>query len=458
MTQAAEPNLLRLTVSGAITGLVAGVVVLGFRWVIEAGQTAFLPEGRIGNYEALPPLLRFSLPVLGGLILGVLFQLLPAAMRQVGIVHVLGHLRRRGGGRLPMSNALIQFAGGAAAVIAGHSVDREGPGVHLGAASGSYLAQKQGASADDDYTLIACGAAASIAAAFNTPLAGALFVIEVLQVRYRITRFMPVILASVIGAVLGRAMYGDAPSFAVPSLNMASLAELPLLGLLGLIIGLLAALFTMLCERIAERTTAWPPALAFTLAGVCTGLLGLWTPQIMGVGYDSLNAMLNGRVELLLVLGIMAFKLTATAVSIGLRVPGGLIGPTLVIGGATGSALGLLLIQWLSFESGSVGFYAVIGMLAMMSATLQAPLAALIALLELTGNHAILLPGMLAVVTADLVARMLLGKDSVFVVLLMLRKSEAQEQEEEQDEPSGKVTPPGSPAARTPAPSKNGQD
>ena len=458
MTQAADSNLLRLTVSGAVTGLVAGVVVLSFRWVIEAGQITFLPGAQIGNYEALPPLLRFSLPVVGGLILGLLFQLLPAAMRQVGIVHVLDHLRRRGGGRLPLSNALVQFLGGAAAVISGHSVDREGPGVHLGAASGSFLAQKQDASADDDYTLIACGAAASIAAAFNTPLAGALFVIEVLQVRYRITRFMPVILASVIGAVLGRAMYGDAPSFAVPSLNTASLAELPLLGLLGLMIGLLAALFTMLCERIAELTRNWPPALAFTLAGLCTGFLGLWTPQIMGVGYDSLDAMLNGHVEFLLVVGIMAFKLTATAVSIGLRVPGGLIGPTLVIGGATGSALGLLLIQWFSFDSGSVGFYAVIGMLAMMSATLQAPLAALIALLELTANPAILLPGMLAVVTADLVARMLLGKESVFMVLLLLRKSQAQEQEEKQDEPSGAKTSSEAPAVRASGPAKNGQD
>ncbi len=458
MTQAAESNLLRLTASGAVTGLVAGLVVLGFRWVIEAGQTAFLPEGRIGNYEALPPLLRFALPVLGGLVLGLLFQTLPSAMRQVGIVHVLDHLRRRGGGRLPLSNALVQFAGGAAAVISGHSVDREGPGVHLGAASGSYLAQKQGASADDDYTLIACGAAASIAAAFNTPLAGALFVIEVLQVRYRITRFMPVILASVIGAVLGRAVYGDAPSFSVPALSTAALEELPLLGLLGLITGLLAALFTMLCERVAERTTAWPPALTFTLAGIATGFLGLWTPQIMGVGYDSLDAMLHGRVELLLVLGIMVFKLTATALSIGLRVPGGLIGPTLVIGGAAGSALGLLLIQWFSFESGSVGFYAVIGMLAMMSATLQAPLAALIALLELTANPAILLPGMLAVVTADLVARMLLGKESVFVVLLMLRKGQAQEQEDVQDETSGEETSSESPPAHTRAPTTNGQD
>jgi len=430
MTQAEEPNLLRLTVSGAITGLVAAIVVLGFRWVIEAGQTAFLPDGQIGNYEALPPLLRFSLPVVGGLILGLLFQRLPAAMRQVGIVHVLALLRRRGGGRLPLANALVQFLGGAAAVISGQSVDREGPGVHLGAASGSYLAQKQGVSADDDYTLIACGAAASIAAAFNTPLAGAVFVIEVLQVRYRITRFMPVILAAVIGAVVGRTVYGDAPSFSVPALSTASLVELPLLALLGLVIGLLAALFTMACEEIARRTTAWPPALAFTLAGAVTGFLGLWTPQILGVGYDTLDSMLNGRVELAVVLGIVAFKLVATAVSIGLRVPGGLIGPTLVIGGAAGSVLGLLLTQWLPFESGSVGFYAVIGMVAMMSAALQAPLAALIALLELTSSPAIILPGMLAVVTADLAARMLLGKDSVFTVLLLLSKNQIQEEEE----------------------------
>jgi CIC family chloride channel protein len=428
---AAERQLFQTMLYGALTGLLAGVVVLAFRWVIEAGQEAFLPGGQAGNYEQLPLAARFLLPLIGGLGLGLVFARLPKPLRGVGIVHVLAHLRRRGGGRLPLRNAVVQFLGGIAAVVMGQSVDREGPGVHLGAAGGSFLAQRFGLSTDDDYTLIACGAAASIAAAFNTPLAGAIFVVEVLQVRYRIDRFMPVILAAVIGAVVSRAVHGDAPSFALPHLRLQSLAELPLLAVLGLACGLLASGFVFLCQAVARRTADWSPVVGFTLAGLVTGSLGLAVPQILGISYDTLDAMLNGRAAFPLVLGILTAKLVATGISIGLKLPGGLIGPTLVIGAAAGSSWGFVLSDGLGMSHSGPGFYAVMGMLAVMGAALQAPLAALIALLELTANTQILLPGMLAIASADLIARMTLGQDSVFVGLLRLGDPPGRERRDE---------------------------
>ena len=397
-----ERNLLRTSLLGAITGLLAGIVVLGFRWLLDSGQVAILPGGEIGNYEALDPRVRLLLPVLSGLLLGLLFERLPRDYRSVGVVHVLANLRLSGGRPLPLKNALVQFFGGAAAIVCGHSVDREGPGVHLGAAVGSRVGQYRESSPQDNYTLIACGAAAGIAAAFNTPLAGAVFVIEVLRVRYTISRFMPIILAAVMGAVVTRYVHGHNAIYSVSGLSINSLLELPLLALLGIATGLLAALFITLCETVARRSGHLRPSHAFTLAGICTGILGLWVPQIMGVGYDTLNAMLNGGFGLSVLLGIVAFKLLATGISIGLRIPGGLIGPTLVIGGAAGSLLGLGAAA-LPFAAGSLGFYALIGMVAMMGASMQAPLAALIALLELTGRPDIILPGMLAVVSADLV-------------------------------------------------------
>ncbi|HIP52578.1 MAG TPA: chloride channel protein [Chromatiales bacterium] len=422
-----ERNLLRLTFYGAITGLLAGGVVLMFRWYIETTQTAFLPAGEAGNYEALPPLFRLLLPTVGGVLLGLVFQWIPADKRQVGIVYVLNNLRSSAGGLLSIRNAIVQFLGGGAAIILGHSVDREGPGVHLGATCGSYAGAHLRLSRRDQRTLVACGAAASIAAAFNTPLAGAVFVIEVLRYRYHIARFMPIIMSAVMGAVVIRTVHGSYPSFSVPMLDMASLLELPLVGILGLIIGLLAGLFITASEHTAKRCPAWPPAIAFGAAGLCTGVLALWTPQIMGIGYDTLDAMLNNHVVLSTVAGIVVFKLIATAVAIGMRVPGGLIGPTLVIGGAMGSALGIIINGWAPGETGSPAFYAVIGMVAMMGAALQAPLAALIALLELTGTPNIILPGMLAVVSADIVARMIMGRESVFMVLLRIGKSAQKE-------------------------------
>jgi chloride channel protein, CIC family len=308
------------------------------------------------------------------------------------------------------------------AIICGHSVDREGPGVHLGAAGGSLVGRFS--SDAETFTLTAAGAAAAIAAAFNTPLAGVVFVIEVLGVRYRVDRFIPVITASVSGALISRAAYGATPSFSVSHLVMGSLFELLPVALLGVLTGLAAALFISLTEGVGRRTKAWRPSLAFTLAGLLTGLIGLAYPQVLGVSYDTLNSILHNHLAWGVLLGLVVGKLIATAVSVGLKVPGGLIGPSLVIGGALGGAVGLLVRTLWIHESGSESFYATVGMVAMMSAVLQAPLAALMALLELTADPNIIFPGMTAVVCADLLARQVLGRESVFEHLLRLGRQE----------------------------------
>ena len=412
---------LRLTLLGIASGLLAGAMVLLFRTTIELGQQLLLPGGHVGGYGSLPPPLRVLLPVLGGLLLGLAFDRLPRDVRQVGVVHVLRRLQTPGGERLPPANLLSQFAGALVAIVAGHSVDREGPAVHIGAASANLLGQKMHISAEEDYTLAACGAAAAIAAVFNTPLAGVIFVVEVLRVKYDVSRFLPIIVASVVGAVFSRILFDAEPAFAVPALALHSHAELPTLVLLGLITGALAVAFIGLAEIVAIRVRSWPNSVTFTVAGLITGILALWTPQIMGTSYGTIDNLLHDNLDLVLVIGLVVTKLVATAVSVGLRVPGGLIGPTLLIGGAAGSAMGTLLAQFSPVDAASPGFYATVGMVAMMGATLRAPLAALTALLELTGNPNIILPGMLAVASAELTNRLVLGKESVFETLLKVQ-------------------------------------
>ena len=415
-------ELVRLTMLGAITGVTAGAVVLAFRWIIEILQTGFLPDGILGNYEALPALAVLLLPVTGGFVLGLLFERLPAELRGVGIGHVIQQLRHTGRPKLPLSNAVVQFCAGAMAIVCGHSVDREGPGVHLGAASGSLVGRY---SADaDSFTLTAAGAAAAIAAAFNTPLAGVVFVIEVLGIRYRVDRFIPVITASVTGALISRAAYGATPSFSVSKLVMGSLYELLPVAMLGLMTGLAASAFITLTEWVARQTWSWRPSLTFTLAGLFTGLIGLAYPHVLGVSYDTLNAILHNHLAGTVLIGLIIGKLIATAVSVGLKVPGGLIGPSLVIGGAMGGVMGMLVHSLWVQGSGSESFYATVGMVSMMSAVLQAPLAAMFALLELTADPNIIFPGMTAIVCADLLARQLLGKESVFEHLLRLGRRE----------------------------------
>lgn len=278
-------------------------------------------------------------------------------------------------------------------------------------------------SAEEDYTLTACGAAAAIAAAFNTPLAGVVFVIEVLRVRYEVSRFLPIIAASVVGAVIHRLWPYVGPTLSVPPLDLNNYWEFPNLILLGLTIGVLAIGFISLCEFIAMRTRIWSNRLNFTLAGLVTGGLALWTPQIMGTSYATLDQLLAGEEGLGvgLVLAIALAKLVATGTAVGLRVPGGLIGPTLLIGGAAGSALGTLFGMVQPMAAASPAFYATVGMAAMMGASLRAPLAALIALLELTGNPNVILPGMLAVVVADITNLLVIGRESVFETLFRNR-------------------------------------
>lgn len=406
--------LIATTLLGAVAGAVASLLVLAFRWVIEDGQRLFLPNGELGAYEQLPGWTVLLLPLAGGVVLGLLFERLDPQLREVGILHVLRRIKRPGRVTLPYGNALVQFFGGAFAVVCGHSVDREGPGVHLGSAAGNLLGRFIGTSGVNVYTLTACGAAASIAAAFNTPLAGVVFVIEVLHVRYRIERFIPIIAASVIGAIISRARYGDSPAFEVIDLRTGSLYEFFLLAALGVVLGILAVAFVSGTDRLARTTRGWRPLQAFACAGAVTGLIGLAYPQVLGISYDTLSAILDNRLGAQLLTGLIVAKLLATAVAVGLRVPGGLIGPSLVIGGAAGAAVGVAAPDWVGFATGSESFYGAMGMMAMMAAVLQAPLAALFALLELTADPHIILPGMTVVVTADLVARQLLGRDSVF--------------------------------------------
>jgi len=416
--------LIATTFWGAATGVGAALLVLAFRWLIEDGQRLFLPNGQLGGYESLPHWAVFILPLAGGLLLGWVFERLAPEFREVGVYHVLRRLRRPGLSILPHGNTLAQFFGGAFAIVCGHSVDREGPGVHLGAAVGNLLGRRIGTARANTYTLTACGAAASIAAAFNTPLAGVVFVIEVFRVRYRIERFIPIIAASVMGAIISRARYGANPAFQVADLSTGSMYELFLLAGLGIITGLLAVVFMTGTTWLFRLTENWRPLTAFGCAGAVTGLIGLFYPQVLGISYDTLNAILDNRLGAGLLAGLVVAKLIATAVAIGLRVPGGLIGPSLVIGGAAGGLLGVTAPDWVGFTTGSEGFYASMGMVAMMGAVLQAPLAALFALLELTADPDIILPGMTVVITADLFARQILGRQSVFEHLRQVAEHE----------------------------------
>lgn len=413
----AMPQLAMLAVP---VGLLSGGVVILFRILVESSQGMLLPGADVENYEGLPPALRLALPVAGGLLIGLLWQALKHSVRNVGITHVMERLAYHQG-RLPWRNALMQFIGAALSIISGHSVGREGPSVHLGATSGSWLGQWLHLPNNTNRTLVACGIAAAIAASFNTPLAGVIFAMEVVMMEYSLVSFAPVILSAVTATTLTRAVFGNMPVFIIPHMQLGSLMELPYVILMGVVLGTLAAMFIHILERTTRQTGNWPVWLRFTLAGLCVGLIGLVVPEVMGIGYDTVNHALLGQLGLLLLVTVAIAKLFATAIGLGLGLPGGLIGPTVVIGATTGGVMGIIADSWLPGEIASPAFYALIGLGTMMGATLQAPLAALTAILELTANPEIILPGMLALITAGLVSREVFGMESVYLVMMRAR-------------------------------------
>ena len=408
---ARQQVLLPLALLGIISGIIAGLSMVVFRLVIEASPALLL-----GTDQYLAPLWRLLLPIIGGIIVGYLLERLASTDRQVGVVHVMERLAYHEG-HLPIKNAGVQFLGAAVCIGAGHSVGHEGPAVHIGAASGSWIGQHLRLPNNCIRILVGCGSAGAIAAAFDTPLAGVIFAMEVVMVEYTLASFTPIILAAVSATTVSQWVFGPTPRFVAPEFGLSSLGELAYIVLMGILIGVLASLFVHLLVFFSTRFKDYAIRPRMFAAGVIIGLLALAVPEIMGTGYATVNAALMGILSLELMLAIVVCKLLATTIGLGLGLPAGLIGPTLVIGSAAGGALGII-VNLYTPGSTSPTFYAMLGMGAMMGATLNAPLAALTALLELTANPHIILPGMLAIVAAGLTSQQGFGTSSVFLKLL----------------------------------------
>lgn len=394
--------LLPYSLLGLLVGALSSVAVLSFGWAIDAVGYLWLGSGTPDDFESLPAWMRFALPVGASLLLGCLYAMLSSEDRETGIVHVLSRMHSHYG-RLPVRNALVQFFAGAVALGSGHSGGREGPGVHLGAAISSWLSDWLSLPNNSQRIVIACGTAGGIAAAFNTPLAGVVFAMEVIVAEYTVIGFTPVLVAAVGATTISHILGGTFIGFTIPSIALSSLLELPFILLLGIVCGALAGLFIWIM-RLCLRFSTKPAWLRFLIAGLLTGSIGLVLPEVLGLGYDSLNQALSGDIAPLLLGALLAAKLVATAVTIGLGMPVGVIGPSLLIGGCIGGLLGLIGSTLMPDYSSDIALYVVIGMGAGMAAMLNAPLAALLAVVELTGSVSVVFPTMLAIVAATLTA------------------------------------------------------
>ena len=412
-------GLPQLSFLAILCGLSAGGVIIIFRILIEKLAFLFTGDADGENFESLSAMTRFFLVLGGSLLAGIVFTLFKKDNRQVGVAHVLERLTYQQG-YLPIKNAIAQFIGACIVLVTGQSIGREGPSVHLGATAGSVLGRYLKVPNNSTRTLVCCGVAAAISAGFNTPLAGVIFAMEVVLMEYTIIGFTPVIIAAVTATTMTRLVFGDDLVFDVQPFDLISLGELPLIALLGIVIGAISAVFTQLTLFMTEVWKDKHVFIRMTTAGLIVGTISIFVPQVMGIGYDTVNSALIGQIGLSTLILILSAKCIATATACGLGIPGGLIGPNLVIGACAGGAVALIAQQFfpnISYE----GFYATLGMGAMMGATLQAPLAALVALLELTANQSIILPGMIAIISAVLAERLIFKKPSIYRLLMMAR-------------------------------------
>jgi CIC family chloride channel protein len=363
-----------------------------------------------------------AVPALGGVVVGLV------------VAYVLGHERHHGvagiieaialdGGRLRYGRAPLKAATAAVAIGTGASVGPEDPSVQIGANLGSFIGLRFGLPDERVRTLVAAGAAAGIAAAFNAPIAGVFFAIEVLLGDFAGSGLGIILLAAVTSSVFVEAFAGREPAFAVPAYALGSAWELPAYVALGALAGPVAAGYVRAID--AARTlfdrSGFARAVRPAIAGLAVGLAALALPQVRGVGYAFIEDLLRGAGPATGVLiALVAAKLVLTSACIGAGVPGGVFAPSLFVGAALGGAFGSVLGA--AFPSLGIvpGAYAMVGMAAVLTGAVHAPLTAMLLLFEMTRDYRILLPAMLATAVSLFVARAI-ERESVYSMPLARR-------------------------------------
>ncbi|MDH3335529.1 MAG: chloride channel protein, partial [Rhodospirillaceae bacterium] len=349
--------------------------------------------------------------VVGGLVVGVLVRIGLPENRPHGVADVIEASALKGG-RMSLSDGLRAAIVNAISIGSGASVGREGPAVHLGAALAANIAKRLNLRRSVSRTLLGCGVAAAVAGSFNAPIAGALFANEVVIGHYALKAFAPVVISSVAGTAISRAYYGDFPAFTVPSHAIATYFEFPAFVLLGIISGLVASMLVraIIKSQDFSENLDLPRWLHPMLGGLAVGVMAIWLPQIIGVGYGATEQALMGNFTLVLLVAILLGKIIATAISLGFGFGGGIFSPSLVIGAMLGGVYGIIVTSIFPQIGNDTSAYSLIGMGAVAAATLGAPISTALIIFEMTGDYQLTLGVMLAVVVSTGVFRHLHGR------------------------------------------------
>ncbi|WP_293950774.1 chloride channel protein [Sneathiella sp.] len=411
-------------------GLLAGYGAVGFRIAISEIQQLFYgadSHGVVAQAIELPWWQIVAAPMIGGLIVGLFWKYILPRHRSQGVADVIEAVIVNRG-----KMKLIPGLGGlfinALTLGCGGSSGREGPVVHFSALIASQIGQWLRMPSRYYMTLIACGVSSGVAASFNAPIAGMFFALEVVVGSLATQAFAPIVIASVIGTVVSRVYLGDYPAFIIPNYEIVSLWEFPAIALLGVVSAIVSLIFIWsigFTERTIDRFRL-PEVLRPVAGGAVLGIIAVFVPQIIGVGYEATDSALKGQYPLIILLMLIVVKTIAVGITFGSRFGGGFFSPSLFIGAMTGGAFGLIAAAAFPEMAASHGLYAIIGMSAVAASVLGAPISTILIVFELTGDYKISIAVMVAVSVATLISKNIYGR-SIFQTQLLNRNVDVNE-------------------------------
>ncbi len=413
-----------LLVLGGITGILAGFGAIIFHHTIEIIKYLFydLPAKLIGketlinNYSLISIIIIIFLPAIGGLLVGLFSYFFEKGDRGEGIPNVIDAAATKGG-IIKGSVAIKKIIATALSIGSGGAGGKEGPIVQIGASIGSAFGQLLKLSNDRLKVLLGCGAAAGLAAAFNAPLGGALFAIEIILRSFRAQTFSPIIISSVFATAISRSYLGNQPAFKIPTYELNYNIELLFYIILGILSGLVAVYFVKIFYFISDifnKLKKVNPIIKPAMGGLIVGILAVYLPGLYGFTYVNFNVEYSHEI-LITFLGILIFKPIATAATIGSGGNGGTFAPSLVTGAMLGSLFGFLINFLFPNSTAPAGAYAIVGMAGVVAGTTNASLTALLMTFEMTNNYKIILPLMLTIIISTTVSKSIL-KGSLYTL------------------------------------------
>jgi CIC family chloride channel protein len=380
-----------LLVLSILIGALTGLAVVAFILLTERLGMRLYPVGSA-------PWCRILIPVRGSLAMGyLLFRYFPDA-RGSGVPQTKAALFARDG-VITLRTVLGKFFCTSATLASGIPLGREGPSVQVGAGIASVLGRRLGLRPEHVKALIPVGAAAAIAAAFNTPLAAVLFSLEEVMGDLNAPVLGSVVLASATSWLVLRLMLGNNPLFSVPQYELVHPLEFAIYAILGVVGGLVSVAFTKLLLGMRERfrrLPAWTRWFQPVAGGLVAGLIAWRLPQVLGVGYGYVGDALNGKMAFQLMALLVVFKLLAVTTSYASGNAGGIFGPSLFIGAMLGGAIGSVAHHLLPGYTAAPGAYALVGMGTLFAGIVRAPMTSVLMIFETTHDYAVIVPLMIS--------------------------------------------------------------